>query len=268
MIDTTTCNAHVTSGCKATPPTATVGNCPAAVAINHTTQTVYVANLCDGTVSVLNEATCNAHVTSGCSNAATVAVGNGPMAIDVNEKTDTVYVGNNGDGTVAVIDGATCNAQITSGCGQSPPTVQVPQPLSLAVDEGTNTVYVTEAGQDANGYFSQTSSMSMIDGARCNRSNHQGCSQAPDTVPVGGLPWGVTVDAMTHDVYVTSIVDSTLNVFEGNNCNGHNDSGCHLRPFPQFAGGWPTCIGLDPGAKTLYVANNVDGTVSLFSTRP
>jgi DNA-binding beta-propeller fold protein YncE len=271
MIDTTTCNGHVSSGCSATPPEATVGNCPSGVAVNHTTHTVYVANLCDGTVSVLNEDTCNAHVTSGCSNVATVSVGFGPLGIGVNERTDTVYVANNGfdDNTVSVIDGATCNAQVTSGCGQSPAAVQVSEPFNLAVDQSTNTVYVTSLGLDPNtGAFFPTSTISVIDGATCNGSNSSGCSNAPHTAPVGGFPWGVTVDPASDNVYVTSIVDSTLSQFDGKACNGHIASGCRPRPFPALAGGWPNYIGVDPGANTVYVPDNVDGTVSLFPTRP
>jgi DNA-binding beta-propeller fold protein YncE len=199
----------------------------------------------------------------------TVAAGNGAIALVVNDKTDTVYVGNIGDGTVSVIDGATCNAQVTSGCGQTPATVQVPEPLSLAVDSGTDTVYVVDEGVDfATGVADQTSTVSTIDGSKCNGSHPSGCAQAPSTVPVGGFPWGVTVDPMTHDVYVTSIVDSTLGVFDGKTCNGHTTSGCHVKLFPQLAGGWPNYIGLDPGANTIYVPNNVDGTVSLFPFGP
>lgn len=269
MIDTSTCNGHVAAGCNAAPPTVTVGNCPAGIAVDHRTHTVYVTNLCDNTVSVLDETTCNAHSASGCSNVATVAVGNGPTAIGVNEKTDTIYVGNNGDNTVSVINGATCNAEKTSGCGQTPATVQLQDsPFSLAVDPNTNTIYVANAGDEIfnTGYAGETSSISMVAGSTCDGTNSSGCSDAPNTVPVGGFPWGVAVDPNTDNVYVTSIVDSSLSVFNGKACNGQTTSGCHVRPFPELAGGWPNYIGLDPSANTIYVPNNVDGTVSLFST--
>jgi DNA-binding beta-propeller fold protein YncE len=268
MIDGATCNAHDSSGCGNTPTTMAVGNCPAGIAINNLTRTVYVANACDGTVSVFSEATCNAHVTSGCSDVATVAVGNGPNPIAINEKTDTVYVGNNGDSTVSVINGATCNAADPSGCGQKPATVQIQDsPYSLAVDARTNTVYAANAGNEIffTGYANQTSSISVIDGRTCNGSDTSGCSQAPRELPVGGFPWGVAVDPVTDLVYVTSIVDSSLAVFNGTTCNGHNTSQCQPTLYRQLTGGWPNYIGLDPGANTVYIPNNVDGTVSLYS---
>jgi DNA-binding beta-propeller fold protein YncE len=271
MIDAATCNAHDSSGCAGAPPDVTVGNCPAGIAINDLTRTVYVANLCDNTISVFSEATCNAQTTSGCSNVATVNVGNGPITVGINETTDTVYVGNNGDNTVSVINGAVCNATNTSGCGEPPATVQIQDsPFSLAVDAGTNTVYVANAGDEifATGYANQTSTVSMIDGANCNGSNPSGCSQAPLAFAVGGFPWGVAVDPRSHNVYVTSIVDSTLAVVNGNACNGHNASGCQAKVLRQSTGGWPNYIGLEPGINTVYVPNNVDGTVSVFTPRP
>ena len=60
--------------------------------------TVYVTNVSDGTVSVINEAT-NA-VT------ATIPVGYGPYGVAVDPAAGTVYVTNDGDGTVSVINAA------------------------------------------------------------------------------------------------------------------------------------------------------------------
>jgi YVTN family beta-propeller protein len=271
MIDAATCNAHENSGCAGTPPAVGVGNCPAGIAIDHLTSTVYVANLCDDTVSVFSEATCNSQDTSGCSNVATVNVGGGPIAVGVNETTDTVYVGNNHDDTVSVINGATCNATTTSGCGQTPATVAVDDsPFSLAVDAATNTVYVANSGDEIfnTGYANQTSTVSMIDGSSCNAGNASGCSQPPLTFPVGGLPWGVAVDPTTHNIYVTSIVDSTLSVFNDNACNARRAAGCQAKVLAQSTGGWPNYIGIDPVTSTVYVPSNVDGTVSVFASRP
>jgi YVTN family beta-propeller protein len=66
VINGATCNAQVTTGCGKTPATIAVGNGPAGVAIDQATGTVYVANAGDNTVSVINGATCNAQVTTGC----------------------------------------------------------------------------------------------------------------------------------------------------------------------------------------------------------
>ena len=66
MIDTATCHAGHTSGCAQTPPTAAVGQFPVPVAVDPRTDTVYVGNGNEPTVSVIDGATCNATDTAGC----------------------------------------------------------------------------------------------------------------------------------------------------------------------------------------------------------
>ena len=89
---------------------------PSTIAIDQKTDTVYVTNNTDNTVSVFNGATCNARDTSGCGQTpATVPVGLGPLGIFADPVNHTVYVANfdthAGDSTtVSMIDSATCNA--------------------------------------------------------------------------------------------------------------------------------------------------------------
>ena len=118
MIDTATCNATITSGCAQTPHAARVGSGPDGVALNLATHTVYVSNVTDDTVSVLDAATCNATVTSGCGTrpARSLRTGHSPRWITVDQATDTVYVPNGDDGTMSVLNGAVCSATVTSGC--------------------------------------------------------------------------------------------------------------------------------------------------------
>jgi YVTN family beta-propeller protein len=118
MIDTASCNATVTSGCAQTPHVVRVGRGPDGIAVNPATQTVYVANVTDDTVSVLHAATCNATVSSGCSmpHPQLLPTGKSPRWVTVDQTTDTVYVPNGDDGTASVLNGATCNATVTSGC--------------------------------------------------------------------------------------------------------------------------------------------------------
>ena len=69
MINTSKCNAYHPSGCAATPPTVTVGDHPAAIAVDSQAHTVYVANAgtgSTGSVSVINARTCNATDPAGC----------------------------------------------------------------------------------------------------------------------------------------------------------------------------------------------------------
>jgi DNA-binding beta-propeller fold protein YncE len=66
VINGRTCNGQIASGCDQVPAQVTIGIGPAGVFVDQATNTVYVPNGDDGTASVLNGATCNATVTSGC----------------------------------------------------------------------------------------------------------------------------------------------------------------------------------------------------------
>ena len=111
VVNSETCNATVTRGCRAEAPTSPVGSAPSGVAVDTATHTVYVANQGDNTVSVLDASRCSASDATGCASpSATVHVGDGPTGIAIDQATDSVYVANNSGDTVSVIDGATCNA--------------------------------------------------------------------------------------------------------------------------------------------------------------
>jgi DNA-binding beta-propeller fold protein YncE len=70
---------------------------------------------------VINGATCNARVHTGCSQQAGVAlVGASPRRVAVDELTNTVYVTNAGSNSVTVLNGHTCNGRVRTGCGPSP----------------------------------------------------------------------------------------------------------------------------------------------------
>ena len=118
MIDTASCNAVVTSGCAETPHVVRVGRGPDGVAVNLATHTVYVANVTDDTLSVLNAATCNATVSSGCGTrlSRSLRTGHSPRWVTVDQATNTVYVPNGDDANMSVLNGATCNATVAAGC--------------------------------------------------------------------------------------------------------------------------------------------------------
>ncbi len=117
MIDTATCNATITSGCTEAQPTVPVGRGPDGIALDFATRTVYVANVTDDTISVLDAATCNATVSSGCGTPArSLRTGHSPRWVTVDQETDTIYVTNGDDYDASVLNGATCNAIAASGC--------------------------------------------------------------------------------------------------------------------------------------------------------
>ena len=270
VIDGDTCNAHNHSGCHRTPPTITVGNIPDGVAIDEATHTVYVANVGDNTVSVINGATCNARVIWGCGQVPpTVSVGVQPAVPAVDEATDTVYVPNSnpgGPGSVSVIDGATCNASVRTGCGNTPPTVAVGAntfPVAAAVDQATDTVYETVYGPST-GTTTTLGSVDVIDGATCNASVSSGCGQTPKTVTVGSDPIGVVVDPITESVFVLNEEDSTVSVIDGAICNAVHSAGCSQHP-PDVATGFnPGYLDVDLASDTVYTSNQGQNDVSVL----
>ena len=104
-----------------------------------------------------------------------------------------------------------------------------------------------------------------MNGATCNGQVTTGCTQTPRFMTTGGLMFTVAVDQATHRVYVTSVFDSDLEIFNGSTCNSLTSRGCGQTPATVHTGGWPGGIALNPRTQTVYVADNVDAALSLFS---
>jgi DNA-binding beta-propeller fold protein YncE len=103
VINGATCNGSNSSGCNQTPAMSPAGLGALGVAVDPRTQKLYVTNLQDTSVSVINGATCNSHNTSDCGHVpAEDAVGNYPFGIAVDAAIGTAYVSNL-DNTVSVI---------------------------------------------------------------------------------------------------------------------------------------------------------------------
>ena len=183
MVNTATCNALNTSGCRQTPSTMANGD---AVAIDYSNHSVYVTNFNDDTVSVFNGATCNATTQSDCTqfSVAPLPAGFFPLGGNVEQTTHTLYVPLAADtdilGYTAVIDGSTCNGIDHSGCGETPHLVQVGSvPFMGVIDPTTKTVYILSEN---------SSKISVINAATCNGRNQSGCPQRAPALAVGVNP--------------------------------------------------------------------------------
>jgi YVTN family beta-propeller protein len=152
VIDGTTCNATTTTGCGNAPQTITLGpafTTPAAVAIDQTTDTIYVADLQNGeesgTVSVINGAACNAATSAGCGlTPPTVTVGFGPAGIAFDPASRTVVVTNIEDTSISVINAATCNATVTISCHRPQPKFPAGRaPNAVTIDPAVGTIYTS-----------------------------------------------------------------------------------------------------------------------------
>ena len=254
------------------PLTTMVGRQPIFEAEDLKTETLYVSNSGDGTLSVVNMTTCNISRQAGCSRHwPTIAVGNSPFGIAVDDATGTVYVTNAPDGTVTLFDGATCNATRTSGCRQKPVVLRVGSfPSNLAIDPATNMIYVVN--QD-------DSSVSVIDGNSCKAATPGGCLNQPFvTVPAGGGVSGVRINSATNTVYAANTGETndnrplpngdTLSVINGATCLPTAEIAC--RPVATVhTGPAPADLTIDPATGTLYVTNTYDltgqptGTISV-----
>jgi DNA-binding beta-propeller fold protein YncE len=134
------------------------------------------------------------------------------------------------------------------------------------VNQATDTVYVTNFGAENFGGDSVDAydTVSVINGAICNANVRSGCSQSPATMVTGGAPFGVVVDQAADTVYVSSIIDSDVDVFDGATCNATHHAGCSQTPATVPTGGWPGDLAVNQATGTVYVSDNVDGQVSFF----
>jgi DNA-binding beta-propeller fold protein YncE len=275
VIDAATCNATDRAGCG-TPATLRVpGGKPDGIAVDAATGTIYVATITSSgpnLISVFNAATCNAAHTTGCGQTPAVlkvghsAGGNSALSLAVDQATNTIYATNvvtntspfRGD-SVYVINGATCDAANTTGCGQTPAAIKAGfNPWGIAVDQATDTIYTANI---ADGEHAGT--VSVINGATCNGTDHTGCGQTPAKVAAGFGAVGVTIDPATNTVYVTNIEDTSVTMINGATCNGSDTSGCGQTAAKAAVGNYPSAITVDPAAATAYVTNG-DNTVSVI----
>ena len=174
IVNGATCNALTTAGCGQKPHSVPTGagstDLNVAFQVDRATSTLYVANFTDNTLSMIDEATCNATVASGCGKRPPlVGVGSGPSGIALAAATHTIYVSNANDNTVSAFDAATCNALANSGCGVGTARSLVTgmQPQHVTYDPATSTLYVPNGNSNA---------LSLLDAATCNAIVGSGCS--------------------------------------------------------------------------------------------
>jgi DNA-binding beta-propeller fold protein YncE len=274
VLDDRTCNATHTTGCTHLPTLPVLGGHPDAIAVKTATGTLYVATITahgPNLIAVFNAASCNAATTVGCDQTPAVlkagpsARGNSNLNLAVDQATDTLYtanvvLGNPYTGrTVAVFNAATCNGTTHTGCGQSPTTVHAgDNPFGIAVDQTTDTIYTAN---NVNGEHQGT--VSVINGATCNGTNHTGCTQTPPKVRVGFGAFGIAIDPAANIIYVANLEDTSVSVIKGATCNGTNHTGCDQVPPKIAVGNYPFAIAADPAVRTSYVTN-VDNTVSVI----
>jgi DNA-binding beta-propeller fold protein YncE len=127
-------------------------------------------------------------------------------------------------------------------------------PSELAVDPATHTIYV-ENGYNDNGPQDGGNTVSVIDARHCDAQDVSRCKGPWPTITVGKLPGGITIDQQTDTVYVASVGDDSVSVFNGATCNATDTSGCRQTAAKVPVGLEPLGLFADPANHTVYVAN-------------
>jgi DNA-binding beta-propeller fold protein YncE len=264
VINGRTCRVGDLAGCAHSSPSVTVGRSPGALAVDPTTDTVYVTNG-HNTVAVIDGATCNAEVVSGCrQRPPEVTVGRVPSSVAIDPVNHTAYVTNAAGNDVSMINTLRCRSSNLVGCSAlRPPTVAVGVgPADVAVDELTHTVYVTN--DDEMGPNDGTT-MSVFDASTCNATTQIGCSHQ-GLVKVGTGPLALAVDQSTNTIFTANhsvdlpsgapSSEGTVSVIDGLSCDAADLSGCRAQTPGTVPVGWgPDEAALDGPAHTLYIAN-------------
>ena len=229
--------------------TVTVGVDPEAVAVNATTDFIYVANAtCFGFPSCPSAGT----VTSinGSTNATqTINVGVNPYYLAVNAVTNKIFVSNDcGNdincaslGTVTVIDGLTNNTS----------TVNVGfYPQAIGVNPVTNQIYVANnCGSTCNDPGSAT----VING-----NNNYSTS----TVTVAHHPVYLDIDTVANKIYVANTCGNDPTCASPGNVTVID--GVTNAALPIATGDEPDVLAVNSTTHTVYVPNFIDNTVSVI----
>ncbi len=201
------------------------------VAVNPTTDKVYITNADFNSVTVMSSRTDKI--------IDTISVGSSPRGITVNPVTNNVYVANYESDSVTVIestiDGVKDKVVTTIPVGSTP--------YGIAVNPATNKVYVANSGSN---------SVSVID-ISINRTN-----RVIDTIEVGHNPVGVAINQNTNMIYVTNFNSNSVSMIDGSADEvmdtievGHNPSG----------------IDINSRTDIVYVANYGSNSVSVIDTK-
>ena len=207
--------------------TACSGWCPEAIAVNPTTNRIYVTNFYNASLSVIDGNT-NAILAT-----LPLPVGAGVVAVDGTR--NRVYVTNDTQATpgstLTVIDGGTDRivGSITVGSG----------PQAVAVDPGTNRIYAANA---------DSRSVLVVDGKTL---------AVVGTVSLAAAPVDLAVDPDMQRIYVTEPTTASANTMEV--IDGKTNT---LRS--PAAVGHALGVAVNPATHLVYVPDYLNGTLAVI----
>jgi len=112
---------------------------------------------------------------------------------------------------------------------------------------------------------SREGTVSLINAATCNAVKRASCHKAKPTVTTGAADGPGGSNPRTHTVYAVDTDDDTVSVLDSAACNAHHTAGCPQIAPTLATGEQPDMVLSDPATDTLYVANTIDNTVSVFN---
>ena len=264
---THTLNAKATS--NATPFEVTslpVGNGLQAVAVNPSTNIIYVSNYWDRTISVINGATNTV--------TATIPVGSNPTQISVNPTTNTLYVSNFESNSITVINGATNTVTATISGFNGPLGVAVNPSTNIiyvsnywantvsVINGATNTVTATISGISTPGKVAINSSTNLIYTSNQNSASVSVINGATNTVtatiPVGSGVGAAAVNPFTNTIYAPSSTPGTVSVING-------ATNTVTATIPLGASSNPGGAAVNPFTNTIYISHSAGASVSVIN---
>lgn len=241
-------------------PTASikVGSAPVALALNHHTGRVYVANSRDRSVTILDTRTDKI--------LATVPTAARPYAIAVDEAANRVYVSNTFSNMLTVIDGANTVTNLPTGSFDA-----------ILVDPDRHRVYLLSYESDTIMELDPvTRSMTKLPAgamhlwgfARAGKTLYVSHVQDADiaaidleshairSLPAGAMPCAIVVSQATSTVYVANYAEGTVTALQ----DGKKIATISVSAHPQ-------ALTLDESAGLLYVASPQQNAVTMIDTK-
>ena len=220
---------------------------PAAVAVDPSSHTAYVANFGNGTLSVIDDA--NETLVKTLSLGASSA----PSSVSVDTTTHKVFIGLSGTNQLAEVSSATCNATKTSGCAVSKLTIGTAtnDVEGVAANSATGTVYAALESENAVAAVKE-SGLTLIHKIKSN----------------GTQPYGIATNSSLNAVYVTNFGSDTVARINGATCDAAVTSGCAQTPpvASVGSGSGPVSVTVDNAAKQLFVVGFDNDSLAVLST--
>lgn len=251
---------------SATSPVIAAGAMPHGIVVSRDGTRAYVANLMDGTVSVISTAT-NTVI-------ATIPTGNGPSSVALSPNGTRAYASNYTAGTVSVINTATNTVISTIKVGANPYSVAIsPDGTRLyANNAGSNTVSVVNTATNAVVATIPVGSAPLTTAFNATGSRAFVANAYDDTITVidtatnkvvgspisvGDYPVGLAVSPDGTRLYVTNTRANTISVI---------NTATNAVSATLAVGNHPVGVAVSADGKKVYIVNEYDDSLSILDT--